>query len=248
MKLISLGLVLTMTFSGPTFADESSKAEKSLKKILKCTRSIIEKNRGGDDGIKFAAKVIGNSSTEKNNVEALKNISKVCRSFKRHNKKRTNINRKDLSSKINALEVSEVTKSILKPFNNPYYDCKFRNIEAHIAAGIGVGVGLGAAKCAGTNGRRYILLIPQASFNMGFIAGVFSRGAEIDDSNRVIGVATDDGYLAAGFFLAGLFDGGAELDQIGTGVGAGVALGLSGQVRIKAIPLTNKFDALIEQI
>lgn len=244
MKAIIFGLVLAMT----TLTTNSYASERSLKKILKCTRNIVEKHRGGDEGIQFVGNVIENAGIEKNNEDALKSIHKVCRSFKKHHKKSAFIDRKYLDEKISNLNVSDATKSILKPFNTPYYDCKFRNIEAQIAIGIGVGVGLGAAKCAGTNGRRYILLIPQVSFNMGFIAGVFSRSAVIDDTNRVISLVSDAGYLAAGFFLAGLFDSGAELDQVGTGVGAGLAIGLGGQVRIKAIPLMNKFDLLLEQI
>lgn len=246
MKRISVGLILAMSLTFSVQANAERKAEKSLGKILKCTRKIVEQNRGGDNGLKFAGRVLEDASIEKNNPEALKNISRVCNKFKRKQVKSSFIDRKSIDEKIGALEVSESTKEILKPFNTPYYECKFRNVEAHIAIGIGVGAGLGAAKCEGTNGRRYILLIPQLNFNMGFIAGVFSRGAEIDDDNRLIGLATDEGYLAAGYFLGGLFDGGAELDQIGTGVGLGVAMGISGQLRLKAIPLRNKFDSLIE--
>ena len=248
MKRISIGLIIAMSLVFTAQANDEKQADKSLNKILKCTRKIVEQNRGGDEGLKFAANALENASTEKNNPEALKNIKKVCYKFKRHNKKNKKIDRKSISEKIKNLDISENTKEILKPFNRPYYECKFRNIEAQIAIGIGVGAGLGAAKCEGTNGRRYILLIPQASFNMGFIAGVFSRGAEIGDDNRLIGLASDDGYLAAGYFLGGIFDASAELDQIGTGVGLGAALGLSGQLRFKAIPLTNKFQSIKESM
>ena len=121
MKAIIFGLVLAMT----TLTTNSYASEGSLKKILKCTRNIVEKHRGGDEGIQFVGNVI------ENNEDALKSIHKVCRSFKKHHKKSAFIDRKYLDEKISSLNVSDATKSILKPFNTPYYDCKFRNIEAH---------------------------------------------------------------------------------------------------------------------
>jgi hypothetical protein len=134
--------------------------------------------------------------------------------------------------------------SLLGTAHGAYYECKFRDIESHLAENIGVGSGLGAAKCVGTNGRSYILLISKESFNLGYINSLFSEGEEIKTSNKFISLEEDKSHQLQASFLNELFDDEAELSLIGTSSGSGNTSSLGGHQAHKAIQITNKFDSL----
>lgn len=134
--------------------------------------------------------------------------------------------------------------SMLGTSQAAYYECKFRDIETHMAENIGIGSGLGAAKCVGTNGRSYILLISKESFNMGYISSLFADGEEIKKSNKLISLKEDEGHKVQASFLNELFEDEAELALIGTNSGSGVSSSLGGHQSHTAVQMTNKFDTL----
>ncbi len=237
MKLISVGLILAMGFSFSALANDQTQEEESLSKVLNCSRKIVEEFRGGDQGIKFVGKLLDDIREDKvGELEPIK-LAQSCQEFQNSFRKSIAINREAVENTIENLEVSNATKELIKPFNRPYFDCQFTNIEKAIASGLGIRQGLGASKCEGSNGRSYIFLIPKEQFRLSFFTRIFSSGSQITEDNQIVGIENSFQNSAAAEFLESLFDNGAELDQIGLKAQFAESKAISGLPRFTAISL-----------
>lgn len=208
MKFIGLGLILLFSLRSMSVRAASSDLVKD-NRILSCTRSIVEQGIGGRDGLIFAAQLL------ESEIEQGKKLSH-CKSFLLTGERTMNIDRDDFSNFLEKLEVKASTKRQLNQFNKPFYECRFKKIEAVIAEGFDLKRGLGAAKCVGSNKRTYIILVDQKTYGLDFIAQAFSQNIFIDKENKFLELDQGAKSYAIGEYLGDVLETDLELDEIGT--------------------------------
>ena len=232
MKFIGLGLILLGSLSFNSAWASAQKALKLSPKVLKCTRSIVERGLGKTDGLLFVAQLL------ESEIEGEKMLSH-CKNFLLTAEADIHIDRNQYSKFIGTLSLKEATKNLLKNFNKPFYECRFNKIEAAIAKGFGIAEGLGAAKCSGTNKRTYIILLDQRSYSLNFISKVFSQNIYVTKENKLLALDEGAKAFAIGEYLGEVLETELELDEIGTkALSKGESKGLVGAAgRFKAIAI-----------
>ncbi len=208
MKVIGLGLILLFSLR-TTSVRATSSVQVLTSKILTCTRSIIEQGIGGRDGLVFSAGLL------ESEIEGDKKLSH-CKNFLLSGTRATKIDRDQYSVFIGKLAAKAGTKRQLNDFNKPFYECRFKKIEAAISKGFDLKLGLGAAKCVGSNNRTYIILLDKESYGLDFISRAFSQNIYVDKDNKLLELDQDAKSYAIAEYLGDVLETDLELDEIGT--------------------------------
>jgi hypothetical protein len=235
MKFIGLGLIFLGTLGfNSVWANDQTELELSPN-VLSCTRSIVEQGIGKTSGLLFVGQLL---ESEIKGDQLLSH----CKSFLLSSEADSNIDRANYSNFISKLSLNKKTKKLLNNFNKPFYECRFKKIEAPISKGFGINSSLGAAKCVGSNRRAYIILLDQKSYGLDFISKVFSQNIYIDKSNKLLDLDLGAKAYAIGEYLAEVLDTDLELDEIGTRA-------LSKETQSRSSELSIRYKAIsIEQV
>lgn len=209
MKFIGLGLILLGSLGLNSVWAKNQSELVLTPKVLSCTRSIVEQGLGSTSGLLFVAQLL------ESEISAHQLLSH-CKKFLLTSEAAVKIDRKAYSTFISKLDSRQKVKNLLNDFNKPFYECRFKNIEAPIAKGFGIEVGLGAAKCVGSNHRAYIILLDQKSYSLDFITKAFSQNIYVDKNNKLLDLDLGAKSFAIGEYLGEVLDTDLELDEIGT--------------------------------
>ena len=169
----------------PTSYNRVKRYHRSLAQILKCNRKVINKRRGGREGIHYVYDNLGkvsrvvqklesNAYIDYETIKQLESLAVKCKKFSRSNRNK----RKNRAAweDLHAISVEQYSESplqvIVNSFINPETTCRIVRLDATAAIAVSAGVGFGFGYCAKTNGQRYLAMVPAGHIGVGAFASV----------------------------------------------------------------------------
>jgi hypothetical protein len=165
MKALLFSLLLLPQFVQAEGLDK--RGEKYVDKIIKCTRKTIDQRRGGTQSVEIAYRYLTEAKFEKDS-DRLKQLYKECKKERKSHKRR----RQPWPEIFKAhLEVNTQSDpdvgNLIGSFIRPWGVCKAGGVDLLVGAGLSLGVGMKAGKCRGSNGKKYIAVVPEFMFGIG---------------------------------------------------------------------------------
>jgi hypothetical protein len=179
MKAVLFSLLLLPQFVQAQNLDK--RGEKYVDKIMKCARKTVDQRRGGTKSVEIAYRYLTEARYEKDS-DRLKQLYKECKR-ERKSLKRNRIAWDELyktHSELRSQSDQEIS-FLVDNYIRPWAECKAGGMDFLIGAGITLGAGLKVGKCRGSNGKKYIAVVPEGMFGLGL-------GAHV-------GVSTDEWYF-----------------------------------------------------